>query len=208
MEKTLVCDFDGTLVRYTTEIELIRFLIRTKKNKIYHYLLSCLSVPLNCIALYIFKRGTCFKAWTAFLSVEEQDLLFQQFSKEYIMNQLINKHVLEIIRNFKGKKILLTGCYEPLANYILKELHIYDEFDIIIGSKVGLFNFFVIQHPYGKDKINFLVNTYCSVGLGDSFSDKYFLDNCEKVYIVSGNQKLERYAVNKNWDYRIIHSDK
>ena len=42
MEKTLVCDFDGTLVRYTTEIELIRFLIRTKKNKL------CLNSLLSC----------------------------------------------------------------------------------------------------------------------------------------------------------------
>ena len=150
MKKTLVCDFDGTLVRYTTEIELIRFLIRTKKIKLYHYLLSGLSIPLNCIPLYLFKRGTWFKAWTAFLSVDEQKLLFQQFSKEFNMNQLINNHVLEIIQNFKGKKILLTGCYEPLVNYILKKLHIYDEFDMIIGSKVGLLNFFVIQHPYGK----------------------------------------------------------
>ena len=207
MEKTLVCDFDGTLVRYTIEIELIRFLIRTKRNKLYHYLLSGLAIPLNCIPLYLFKRGTWFKAWTAFLSVDEQKLLFQQFSKEFNMNQLVNNHVLEIIQNFKGKKILLTGCYEPLANYILKKLHIYDEFDMIIGSKVGLLNFFVIQHPYGKDKIKYLKNTHCYIGLGDSYSDKYFLDNCEKVYIINGNQKLEKYAVNNNWDYRIIHSD-
>ena len=207
MKKTLVCDFDGTLVRYTIEIELIRFLIRTKNIKLYHYLLSGFSIPLNCIPLYLFKRGAWFKAWTAFLSVDEQELLFQQFSKESNMNQLINNHVLEIIQNFKGKKILLTGCYEPLANYILKELQIYDEFDIIIGSKVGLLNFFVIQHPYGKDKIKYLKNTHCYIGLGDSFSDKYFLDNCEKVYIIKGNQKLEKYAANNNWDYRIIHSD-
>ena len=29
--------------------------------------------------------------------------------------QLINQNVFEIIRNFKGNKIILTGCYEPLA---------------------------------------------------------------------------------------------
>ena len=128
------------------------------------------------------------------------------FFSEHIKKDLINYKVLEIIRNFNGNKILLTGCYEPLASFYLEKLNIKSIFDKVIGCRVGMFNFFIKYHPYGRDKVKFLDGHSCSIGLGDSFSDNYFLNHCEKVYIVGDNKKLIRYATKNNWDYEIINS--
>tara|TARA_Y100000768_G_scaffold386286_2_gene374330 strand:+ start:1559 stop:2179 length:621 start_codon:yes stop_codon:yes gene_type:complete len=206
MKKTLISDFDGTLINCTLEIELIKFLVRTKKLKIYHYILAPFVIFINFFPLYFLKKGEWLKTWTLFLSNEQQNKIFEQFFFDFKNKQLINQNVIEIIRNFKGNKILLTGCYEPLAVFFLKKLKIDYMFDDIIGSRVGAFNFFVDQHPFGKDKVKFLSNYICSIGLGDSFIDNYFLKHCEKIYVVGDNQKLISYAIKNGWNYEVIKS--
>ena len=49
---------------------------------------------------------------------------FKNRSEKPLKTVSIPLAVLKIVKNFKGKKILLTGCYEPLAIYMLKKLRI------------------------------------------------------------------------------------
>lgn len=206
MGKTLVSDFDGTLIKCTLEVEFIKFLFHAKKFKFFHYILFPLIVFINLIPLHLFKTGTWFKTWTLLFSDEELNKLFDQFFDSFKKKDIVNYKVLEIVKNFKGSRILLTGCYEPLANFYLEKSNIYSIFDKVIGCRVGKFNFFVNQHPYGKDKVKFLSDKVCAVGLGDSYVDNYFLSLCDKVYIVGGSQRLIKYAKKDEWDYKVINS--
>ena len=206
MVKTIISDFDCTLINCTLEAEFIKYLVRTKKLKIYHYLLSPFVIFFNFFPLYVFKTEAWFKTWTLHLHEQEQKKMFEHFFSEYIKNDLINYKVLELIKDFNGNKILLTGCYEPLASFYLEKLNIKSVFDKVIGCRMGMFNFFINHHPYGRDKVKFLYGHSCSIGLGDSFSDNYFLNHCQKVYIVGDNKKLIDYAFKNNWNFEIINS--
>ena len=204
MRKLLICDFDGTLINETSELEFIRFLVRERKNKFYHYILSILSNLLNNIPLFIFNKGSWFKAWSAFRSIEEQKSLFEEFSKNIEKNISINNKVLNIVKNFKGEKILLTGCYEPLANHVLNKLNIKYLFNSVIGTKIGYLNYFVRYHPFGKDKVKYIKNNSYVVGIGNSWSDRFFLSACNEAYIISGSKKLEKIATKNKW--QLIYS--
>ena len=118
----------------------------------------------------------------------------------YISEKIsINQDVLEILNNFYGKKILITGCYGPLAKYMIEKLNIQFIFDEIYGTEVGYFNYVVQQHPYGRDKLKYYPNDSYLIGIGNAWSDRYYLNNCNQAFIISGNKKLERIAIRKKW---------
>ena len=150
MKKVLICDFDGTLINKISEIEFIRWLVMEKKMRFYHYVLSVISCVINIIPLSQ-NRGTWLKAWTAFRPFSVQNDLIKQFAISVTEKLYINRTVLEIVKGFSGQKILLTGCYDPLVKSIVKALDLQSYFDDIIGAKVGMANFLVTQHAYGRD---------------------------------------------------------
>ena len=147
MKKLLICYFDETLVNIITELEFVRFLIRQKKFRFRQYILSIFSIPINIIPLLL-NKGTWLKAWPACRSLQEQKLLFEQFSTKILKNISLNNDVLEIVNNFNGRKILVTGCYDLLANHMLEDLNVQGVFDEIYGTEMGVLNFFVKRHPY------------------------------------------------------------
>ncbi len=199
MDKILICDFDGTLVKSSTELEFVKFLTKKRKLNLYHYLLSIFSVPLNTM-MTLLNHGSLLKSWTVGRTKEEEKTLIEQFYLYIAENYLVNNNVLKIVNNFKGKKILLTGCYRPLAKYMLKELKIDFIFDEIYGSEMGCWNYIIKSHPYGHDKLKFLPNNAELFGIGNAWSDRFFLKKCNNVYIVSGSKKLEKLAFSKKWE--------
>lgn len=198
MKKSLICDLDGTIINITSEIEMIRFLIKKYKMGLHRYGISLISFPLNTLPS-LFNKGSWLKAWSAFRSLPEEQKLFRQFSSHIINYIIINEEVIEVIQNFTGRKILLTGCYEPLAISILEKLNLKKTFDVVIGTKLGCYNLFIKQHPIGHDKLPYLAQNSYSVGIGNSWGDRFFLLHCKMAYIVAGSKKLEKLAVQKNW---------
>ena len=69
--------------------------------------------------------------------------------------------ILSVVKNFTGKKVLLTGCYGPLAHHILEELNLRSVFDEIapnlsgIGFKILLDIFASSKKKIKYQEINF-----------------------------------------------------
>ncbi|MBD5116125.1 MAG: haloacid dehalogenase-like hydrolase [Ruminococcaceae bacterium] len=198
MEKILYCDFDGTLIQENSEVMLVNFLIKSGYFKIYHYVLALICKIIN-VPRRLAKRGVIIKAWTAYLSNEKKDELIEWFWKQKISQIHINQNVLEKIKDFDGKTIILTGSDQQLVYSFLRKKGIIDLIEKVIGNQVGKSGIRVLCHPYGRDKCKLLSDSAYKVGIANESADIFYLSECDEAYIVSGDAELENAAKKNGW---------
>lgn len=198
MKKILICDFDGTLIKENIEKRLLAYLLREKKLIWYQYILAVISLPINLLRKKIGK-GNLFSAWSAFLSVNKYNQLIHDFLEMEAKKITLNSEVLDYIKDFNGKKVLLTGSRLDLVKKYLLYYNQQDLFDEIIGTQTDRRGFIIKIHPYGKEKMKYIRKYNNTVGIGNEYADRYFLKLCKEVIVVNPDDKLEQITKKNNW---------
>lgn len=198
INKILYCDLDGTLIEKNLESRFIAYLLKERRFSICHYLLAAVSLPLNKVRQACF-RPCLIKSWTAFRKEnEKKDLIADFLSKEVGKIEFV-PNVLEFVRSFDGRKILLTGSDEDLVIAFLKQTGNENLFDGVCGSKTAENGFYVVTHPFGYGKRPFLDETAFCVGIGNEYADRFFLEKCNEAYVSLPDKKLHDTAVKRDW---------
>lgn len=198
MKKILICDFDGTLIKENIEKRLLAYLLRERKLLWYQYILAVISLPINLLRKKM-DKGNLFSAWSAFLSINKYNQLIDDFLEMEAGKITLRSEVLEYIKNFNGKKVLLTGSRLDLVKKYLLYYRQQDLFDEIIGTQTEKKGFVIKIHPYGKEKVKYIRKYDNIVGIGNEYVDRYFLQLCKEVIVVNPDDKLEQVARKNNW---------
>ena len=196
-KKTLVCDFDGTLIQGDSETFLINYLREKHYLDWKNYLLALVSIPTNRLCKF-FGGHDIVRAWSAFNPYPKNEKLISDFlnDEQYIH---FNQSVIELIESYDGNKLLLTGSNQKLAEGILSKYKLSCLFDNVIGSSTKDNGFIVERHPYGKAKVK-LLPTACEIGIGNEYNDRFFLQYCQTAYVVNPDPKLLKLAIAHNWN--------
>jgi len=192
----VICDFDGTLINKDSETEFVKFLQENKKIKLVGYAIAPISLIVNKISR---KCGghDLLRAWSAFQKENKIHELIDEFVEKNT-SIIINMDVLSILNNSGYKKILLTGSNQYLVEKVLWKNDIIDAFDLVIGSKTDKKGLVVLQHPYGKGKVEFMPEN-CQIGIGNEIVDRFFLEKCETAYVVNPSDELKKLSQEKGW---------
>jgi len=195
------CDFDGTFIKEDIETLWLKFLIRNRKIKWYQYILSCISIPVNLIRKKQF-RGGMLKSWPVGMTDGKMAQLLSEFYTDVNSQIHINNKVYNLLLNLISEYdlVLLTGSQENLVKSYLNHVSCKDMFTDIIGSRVKSNGFILVRHPYGKDKCKYINNTKKTIGIANEFADLFYLNICDKVYIVPGDKNLTKLAKEKEWE--------
>lgn len=198
MNKVLYCDLDGTLISYNLEGGLVKHLIKTKRLTIVQYLSAAFTLPFNSLRR---RAGLphLFKSWTAFRSADDKTDVITAFVREKAKDIPFNPAVLEFVKSFKGKKILLTGCDTELATAFLNETGSGGLFDEVIGARMKRGGFLVSTHPFGKGKPPFVDSGCISVGVANEYADRFFLKKCTEAFVAAPDAKLGEVARTLGW---------
>ncbi len=191
--KVLVCDFDETFINKDLELEFVKYYRKNHANVI-DYILAGFSLPINIILKKLHLRNLL-KAWTFKKNEKELFQLFHDFFKKSDIQ--VNQKIADYVVDFEGEKVLLTGCYEPLAMAYLKYSNYESIFDKVIGAKTTCNGFVLKRHPFGRSKLNFINRP--SVGIGNSIYDRYFLEKCEIPLIFNPDENLIAHAKKLGW---------
>ncbi len=198
MNEILYCDLDGTLIRDNLEGAFVAYLRRRRELSVLHYAAAAFTVPVNAFRRRFFLPHP-FKSWTAFRSASEKRELISRFLENEGANISFAPNVLRFVEDFKGKKVLLTGSDEDLAAAFLKFTERSDLFDEVCGSKTAPNGFAVIRHPFGRGKLPFIDAKAASVGIGNEYADRFFLEKCSKAYVAAPDGRLRVTAVKSGW---------
>lgn len=196
-DKTLFCDFDGTFINTNIENYFLNFLLCHKKLKYYQYILAVFTFPINKLRMRM-NEPNLFKAWSAFMPEQICTKLINEFIDYKAKDIKPRKAVLMFVKNFEGRKILLTGSNTELVKKYLVYQHLDGLFDLIIGSQTEKNGFYVKEHPFGKSKLKYITEGYC-VGIGNEFADRFFLYKCNKAYVIEPDKRLLNLAIQNNW---------
>lgn len=191
--KELVCDFDETLIDKDLESEFVKFYRKYHAGPM-DYLLAAFSLPVNFI-LKVFHVRNLLKAWTFNKNEKDLLLLFDNFLK--VSDIRLNRKVVNFVGEFDGKKTLLTGCHELLAKTYLKQNNHENLFDSVIGTKTTFKGLILLQHPFGRSKLNFIDRP--DIGIGNSIFDRYFLEKCKLPLIFNPDKDLVDLAKKLGW---------
>ncbi len=194
----LICDFDGTLIKQNIENQFLSYLRKHHKLGIQNYLLALLTIPVNGLRRLVGK-GNLMKSWSCGKSRHQVNQLIEAFLEENIQNIEEIQTTLDFVQNFEGKRLLLTGSYEPLVKRYLEKKEIFHIFDKIVGSDISKNGFKVVKHPFGVHKKQYVKTDWNSVGIGNEHYDRYFLEKCSQAYVVNPDQKLYALAVRNGW---------
>jgi phosphoserine phosphatase len=197
----LICDFDGTLIRQNLENRLLRHLIRAKLLRPLDYALIPIFTPINLLCSKL-ERRSIVKVWSAGRDAADLDRLFDGFLDDEAPRIEVNERVRDFVRSFGGRKTLLTGCYQPLAEKWLRLTDNRALFDEVVGSETDWGQFLVSRHPHGRGKVGLLPARDRGVeltGIGNEYADRFFLRLCDHAYIVPGDRLLERLATREGW---------
>lgn len=194
----LVCDLDGTLILEDLERSFLEFLVRTGSLHHSAVFLSSVLTPLNFI-LKRFELGSAWKVWLAGLSRQRRDELFTKFLSSWKWS--VSEPVLNCVRAFSGRKILLTGSFEALVNQWIDVAGMRSVFDEVIGCRVFDGSIRVERHPYGRSKIACLRALKPAVALGNEYADRHLLSMSQTAICVGGDARL--VAALKNHRHRI-----
>jgi len=192
-EKVLICDFDETLIKEDLEKEFVSFYVKNHLGALDCFL-ALFTIPINKV-FKIFHLGGVLKSWTFDKSPQQLNKFYEEFMNTSKIN--LNKNVLDFVRCYQGKKVLLTGCHQSLVNFFLKKYKIDNTFDEVIGSITKCNGLVIKRHPFGKSKLNFI--NAPDVGIGNSIFDRYFLEECKVSYVVNPDKELATYADKYGW---------
>jgi len=190
MENRLViCDLDGTLIRFDSTTRLTR----NNKNKLEFK--SKYVEPVNLLFLAIdwirSKIGLPVKN-NIFFKNETKRTIINLISAEFSDPISFNTEVLLRISQYQAI-ILLTGSHNQIAQKILahlpQEIRLKSEIIATTNEEInGVFTGKVLNHTYGFNKKTFLKKRFGKMvfdGIGNSIYDIPFLMLCKKRYLVS-----------------------
>jgi hypothetical protein len=139
------------------------------------------------------------KSWSALRSEKVITGWIESFFVEKSEKIKINEDVLSYIKIFEGKKILLTSCYQPLAEKFLVHGGYVGLFDKVIGTLMGKNNIRVLRNPFGKGKCKFIKADSYTVGIANEDADIFYLSICNEAIAVNPEVKLRKTALKKRW---------
>lgn len=194
---TWIFDFDGTLTNVNLGYEFSRWMSSTGRISIWGRAIQVIGAPINLVCRKV-NRGQKILAWSFGLSSVERDLLFGEFLEIFDSKIVLNQAVLDLIKDSNGSmRVLLTGCHEELAKAFLLRRGI-DEFQVVIG--MTLRNTFLIKcHPFARSKVQLASNYSPYVGTGDSWTDRFFLEQATVAYVIGSDRKLNLQAEKRGW---------
>lgn len=192
----LITDFDGTLVETDIGFEFRKWLFNEKKFGFFRLICSVLFYPINLFLNSILSTGSFFSAWSILRNADNRLDLFNQFMNQRGDCFNINDSVMDIIENFEGKRIIVTGSETELIRLFLEYKNI-NCFNEIYGAKIGILGFIFLNQPRGRSKCKY---GYSDVAIGNHYSDRFFLSMSENSYVVKGDDKFVRYATSKGWN--------
>lgn len=197
----LYCDFDGTLIKEDIETAWLNFLIEMKALHWFQYILAVISIPVSMFRKKQFK-SSLFKSWSVGMSLEKKDILVNQFLQTKKATLNLNIEVLNYLKKVKDGYdiVILTGSDELLVRSYLEYKKIDKLFTKIIATKTTKSGFFIKQHPYGKDKCKFIDTSKKTIGIANEFADSFYLEMCDKAFIVKGDTKLMSLAKKRKWE--------
>lgn len=199
MDGIVYCDFDGTLVNGNIEADFIRWLAKSKKIAFSNFLCAMVSLPVNFLRKMIYK-GNVFSAWSAFSTVQARQELFDTYIETCLLS--INEVVFDKLQSWRNKYeiILLTGSNEKLVSMFLKKNGLHNFFSSVIGGRLSKNGFIVLQNPFGKDKLKYLIDCPKKIGVANEYADSFYLKRCDDVFVVNPEKKLYRLAIGNNWE--------
>lgn len=201
MKGIIYCDFDGTLIKEDIETAWLKFLLEERALRWFQYILAVISIPVSMFRKKQFK-SSLFKSWSAGMSLEQKETLVNQFlqTKKAALN--LNIEVLNYLKTVKDcyDIVILTGSDELLVKSYLRFKKIDTLFTEIIATKTSKSGFFIKQHPYGKDKCKFIDTGKKTIGIANEFADSFYLEMCDKVFIVKGDARLMSLAEKRKWE--------
>jgi phosphoserine phosphatase len=195
---TALIDLDGTLIKQDLEKEFVSYLKNSGELDARHYLTAIISIPVNKL-MRSFGNRDMFRAWSLSRSHNQLDILIEQFLLQDRKVKL-RKSVLDLIDNFEGDVVLITGCNERLASKYLYSLGIFEKFKAIHGSSTIGSGFILKHHPYGKSKLKYLdAYTQPFFSIGDSYADRYLFFQSSFAMVVQPSKKLRTLARKMSW---------
>ncbi|MBC8428738.1 MAG: haloacid dehalogenase-like hydrolase [FCB group bacterium] len=207
--KIVFLDLDGTLISISSEKTFAECLYRKKIitfRTAVEFLLAYLLHPIRNI-----RKG---KGWNrTYLKGLATELIgaeAKECTKECLLENIrseIEKPIREVAE--QGSKIvLLTAALLDLGEAIAKEMR-YDAVIASIPEIEGniLTGEITNKRPWGKPKLDYAREYACEKGisldecaaLGDSWSDRFLLDLCGLPIVVCPARKLQKYAIQKDW---------
>lgn len=198
MEQVLYCDFDGTFIEENSEKLLIDYLKEIHFFNCKHYFLAALGIFMNLPRRMIGKENIM-KAWTLGMNSQQKEKLLNEFIRDKGRKIHLNIAVVQFVKSFEGKRVLLSGSDVDLLRTYLKSISLIEEFDEIYGCEMAENGIRVLRHPYGKTKVQYVDQNAMTVGIANEIADQYYLKNCKKVYVIKGDSRLERLAYKNKW---------
>lgn len=201
MKGIIYCDFDGTLIKEDIETAWLKFLLEERALRWFQYILAVISIPVSMFRKKQFKSAL-FKSWSAGMSLEKKQKLISQFLQAKGSLLTLNVQVLACLNmvNNHYDIVILTGSDELLVKSYLRFKKIDTLFTEIIATKTSKSGFFIKQHPYGKDKCKFIDTGKKTIGIANEFADSFYLEMCDKVFIVKGDARLMSLAEKRKWE--------
>jgi phosphoserine phosphatase len=195
---TALIDLDGTLIKQDLEKEFVSYLKNSGELDLRNYLAAIITIPVNRL-MRVFGNRDLFRAWSLFRSNKQLDTLIEQFLMQERKVEL-RKSVLDLIDEFEGDVVLITGCNEHLATKFLYALGIFEKFKTIHGSSTFGSGFLLKHHPYGKSKVKYLdAYTQPFFSIGDSYADRYLFFQSSFAIVVQPSNRLRILARKMSW---------
>lgn len=198
MKQVLYCDFDGTFIAENSEKLLIDYLKEIHFFNWKHYVLAVLGLAMNSPRRMIGKENIM-KSWTYGMNSLQKEKLLNEFIRDKGRKIHLNTDVVQFVKSFEGKRVLLSGSDVDLLRTYLKSISLIEEFDEICGCEMAENGIRISKHPYGKSKVQYVDQNATTVGIANEIADKYYLKKCKKVYVIKGDSKLERLAYKNKW---------
>jgi len=193
---TLISDFDGTIIIQDIGLEFRKWMLIKKEFGYFRILISLFFLPINYFFIFLFSRGSLFSAWSILRSNEDKNKLMKRFISEKLQDLKINNSVLDLIENYDGHKIILSGSEAELISLFLdaKGINFIDD---VYGAEVGYLGCVFLNQPRGKSKCKYGMS---DVAIGNHYSDRFFMNQSNTKYIISGDNKIMKYAKIRGWN--------
>ena len=193
-----IVDFDGTLINLDLGARFSEWVFKSRQVRKVAYFIRVLGAPLNFL-LRKLNRRQLIRAWSWGLTVSEVRTLIDGFLKYIDPEIVINNTLLERLRTDPlSKKILLTGCSQELVTSFLIQYGVKD-FDDVIGMTVSM-GAIITRHPYGRSKTKFSGTYGPYIAVGDSWEDRFILQEAARAIIIPHNESLKQLANQSGWD--------
>lgn len=178
---TIVVDFDGTLIRQDLGKLFSEWLRKENLISRWHLLKSTPLGLVNYLSRNIFEFPLC----NRMLMPVDFELLSRKASSFVALAKHdieINTPLLDLISNYEGNRILLTGSLEILVLQFLNQMQI-DCFDRVIGQTHGHRGWFLNPTPFGRCKPQF-VDFSIEIAIANDRTDRHLLGRAKHRYLV------------------------